>query len=67
MNRLATLFLTAILAGFALIIVPGLAASFITSTAIANLLIAVGAIAVIVFAVALLYLAVRALLRKEWT
>lgn len=67
MNRFILLFLSGVLAGFALIIVPGLAASFITSTAIANLLIAVGAIAVIVFALTLLYMAVRALFRKEWS
>lgn len=66
MNRIVLLFLSAILAGFALIIVTDLAASFITSAAIANLLIAIGAIAVIVFALALIYLAVRALFRKEW-
>ncbi|MEC5425448.1 hypothetical protein QGM71_18365 [Virgibacillus sp. C22-A2] len=64
MNQLAMLYLAAILAGFALIIVPGLAATFITSAALATLFIAVGAIAVIVFGLALLYLAVRALLKN---
>ncbi|MBP2079930.1 hypothetical protein [Oceanobacillus polygoni] len=66
MNQLALLFLTAILSGFALIVVTSLAASFITSTAIVNFLIAVGAIAVIVFAFAVLYLAIKALFHKNW-
>ncbi|AXI07892.1 hypothetical protein CV093_02430 [Oceanobacillus sp. 143] len=61
MNQLALLFLAAVLAGFALIIVADLAASFITSAAVVNFLIAVGAIAVIVFALAIIYLALKSL------
>lgn len=63
MYQLALLFLTAVLAGFALIVVTSLAASFLSATVI-NILIGLGAIAVIVFALALLYLASKALFRE---
>ena len=66
MNQLVLLFLTAILAGFGLIVVTSLASSFITSTTIVNFLIAVGTIAVIVFAFSVLYIAIKALFQKNW-
>ncbi|RDW21241.1 hypothetical protein [Oceanobacillus chungangensis] len=61
MNQLALLFLAGVLAGFALIVVTDLAAAFLTSTAVINFLIAAGAIAVIVFALAIIFLALKAL------
>ncbi|RDW21112.1 hypothetical protein CWR48_03925 [Oceanobacillus arenosus] len=64
MNQLALLYLAAVLAGFALIVVTNVAAAFITSAAVVNFLTAVGAVAVIVFALAILYLAVKALFNK---
>lgn len=60
----AWLFFLAILAGFALIVVSELASSFLTSGFLVGILVAIGAIAVIVFSLALLFLALKALLKK---
>ncbi|MYL47769.1 hypothetical protein GLV94_19195 [Virgibacillus halodenitrificans] len=64
MYQLAVLFLTAVLAGFALILVTEVAAAFLTSATIVNILVAIGAIAVIVFAFAILVIATKTLLNK---
>lgn len=64
MYQLALIFLTAILAGFALIAVATNTAVTFLSTTIVNVLVFVGAIAIILFAFALLYLAAKALFQK---
>lgn len=65
MIQQALLFFLAILAGFALIVVAELASSFLTSGLIVGILIAIGAIAVIVFSLALLFLAWKSLLKHS--
>lgn len=62
MNHLALLYLACILAGFALIKVP---TSAIITAAIASFFHILGGIAVIVFALALLYLGIKALIGKR--
>lgn len=63
MNYVALLYFAAMLAGFALIfITTTAAASFLAP--FANVLVGIGAIAVILFAIAILYLAFRALFRR---
>ena len=65
MFQQALLFLFAILAGFALIVVTGLTGSFLISWIISKILIAIGTLAVIFFSLALLLLAVKSLLKKH--
>ncbi|TQS71010.1 hypothetical protein DX933_16750 [Ornithinibacillus gellani] len=59
-------YLAAILAGFALIVVVDLASSFITGT-IASILIAIGAVAVVVFSLAIIILALNKLFGRGRT
>ncbi|WP_042356578.1 hypothetical protein [Bacillus rubiinfantis] len=60
MNQTAVLFLACILAGFALLKMP--AVSFLAS--LSSLFHVVGALAILVFSVAILYLGVKALFSK---
>ncbi|RKQ33249.1 hypothetical protein [Oceanobacillus halophilus] len=62
MYQLALLYLAAVLAGFSLIVVT-LLATFLGT--VAPTLVAIGAVAVIVFSLAILYLALRALFNKH--
>ncbi|AZU61140.1 hypothetical protein [Neobacillus mesonae] len=60
MNQAAYLFLACILAGFALVKMPAI--SFLAS--LSSLFDVVGALAILVFSVAILYLGVKGLLNK---
>lgn len=62
MNSVALLYFAAILAGFALMFVTTAAASFVAP--FASVLTGIGAIAVILFSIAILYLAIRALFNR---
>ncbi|PLR78533.1 hypothetical protein CU633_04705 [Bacillus sp. V3-13] len=62
MNNTVLLFLAGILAGFALLKVP--AVSFLTG--LLPLFNIIGALAIIVFSLALLYLGLRTLLSRNW-
>lgn len=61
-DRLVGLYLAAILAGFALANVP---TSSIITTQIAEVLQLIGGLVIVVFAVAIVYLALKALVRKS--
>ncbi|MFD1037804.1 hypothetical protein ACFQ3N_05195 [Virgibacillus byunsanensis] len=61
MNQTVLLYLSCILAGFALTRIP---ASSVVSSGIVNFFDIVGGIAIIIFAIALLHLGVKALLGK---
>ncbi|MCM3567935.1 hypothetical protein [Neobacillus mesonae] len=60
MNHVAVLFLACILAGFALVKMPAI--SFLAS--LSSFFHVVGALAILVFALALLYLGVKALFKQ---
>ncbi|MFS0674707.1 hypothetical protein [Ornithinibacillus sp. 179-J 7C1 HS] len=61
-DRLVGLYLAAILAGFALANVP---TSSIITTQIAEVLQLIGGLVIVVFAIAIVYLALKALVRKS--
>jgi len=63
MSQLALLLLAGILAGFALMITPELSAGFISGQ-LADLIPAIGAIAVIFLALSLIYLAIKSLFNR---
>ncbi|MGM8215428.1 hypothetical protein ACLIA0_07610 [Bacillaceae bacterium W0354] len=63
MNQVAWLYIAVILAGFALISLTARAASFIAP--ISSVLVGIGAITVIIFALAIIYLGLRELLSNH--
>ncbi|MDZ5472981.1 hypothetical protein SM124_14785 [Bacillus sp. 31A1R] len=66
MYHAAYLFLAAILAGFALIVVTTISGTPAFVSSIAAFLTVLGAIAIIVFALAILFIAIKVLLNKGW-
>ncbi len=60
MNQVAWLYFVAILTGFSLIVLTTVASSFVNP--ISTVLVAIGAITVILFSIAILYLALKELL-----
>lgn len=66
MYHAAYLFLAAILAGFALIVVTTISGTPAFVASIASFLTVLGGIAILVFTLAILYIATKVLLNKSW-